>query len=234
MTQLSDEIISDIRFMAKNQLTEKEVVELLQSVLSQTTQDTHLAQKILDGIRKEMERKKQSSAFQEFCRRCPLPDLKEDTLREVSQRFEESFGRDLIDFDIDEDEGMLNVALNLPHGSLTSTIGINDLPWDEKELEAELKVKSVPFPVAMPGDKELVWMLGRKETMTPQEGMRALLKLQSDFWESRSGQLQLRKGAERSFPEFLQRVPAKLLSEEGLRRHYKDPEAITVLRKELP
>jgi len=100
--------------MAKNQLTEKEVVELLQSVLSQTTQDTHLAQKILDGIRKEMERKKQSSAFQEFCRRCPLPDLKEDTLREVSQRFEESFGRDLVDFDIDEDEGMLNVALNLP------------------------------------------------------------------------------------------------------------------------
>ena len=104
MTQLSDEIISDIRFMAKNQLTEKEVVELLQSVLSQTTQDTHLAQKILDGIRKEMERKKQSTAFQEFCRRCPLPDLNEGTLREVSQRFEESFGRDLIDFDMDEDE----------------------------------------------------------------------------------------------------------------------------------
>jgi hypothetical protein len=129
---------------------------------------------------------------------------------------------------------MLNVALNLPHGSLTSTIGINDLPWDEKELEPELKVKSVPFPVAMPGDTELVWMLGRKETMTPQEGMRALLKVQTDFWESRSGQLQLRKGAERSFPEFIQRVPAKLLSEEGLRRHYKDPETITVLRKELP
>ena len=71
MTQLSDEITSDIRFMAKNQLTEKEVVELLQSVLSQTTQDTHLAQKILDGIRKEMERKKQSSAFRNFVEDAP-------------------------------------------------------------------------------------------------------------------------------------------------------------------
>jgi hypothetical protein len=86
----------------------------------------------------------------------------------------------------------------------------------------------------MPGDKELVWMLGRRETMTPQEGLRALLEVQADFWESRSGQLQLRKGAERTFPEFMQRVPAKLLNEAGLRRHYKDAEAITVMRRELP
>ena len=110
--------------MAKNQLTEKEVVELLQSVLSQTTQDTHLAQKILDGIQGNGA-KKTILCVPGILSKMPLPDLKEDT-REVGQRFEESFGRDLIDFDIDEDEGMLNVALNLPHGPLTSTIGIND------------------------------------------------------------------------------------------------------------
>ncbi len=220
--------------MPKNQLTEKEVFELLQNVLSQTTQDSNLAQKILDAIRKEMERKRQSAAFHEFCRRCPLPDLKVETLKEVSQRFEDNFGRDLVDFAIDEEEGLLNVELNLPTGSLMSSIGINDLPWEEQELEAEVKIKIVPFPVVMPGDKELVWMLGRRETMTPQEGLRALLEVQADFWESRSGQLQLRKGAERTFPEFMQRVPAKLLNEAGLRRHYKDAEAITVMRRELP
>jgi len=49
--------------MPKNQLTEKEVFELLQNVLSQTTQDSNLAQKILDAIRKEMERKRQSAAL---------------------------------------------------------------------------------------------------------------------------------------------------------------------------
>ena len=91
--------------MAKNQLTEKEVVELLEAVLSKTTQDSHLAQKILDGIRKEMDRKKQSAAFQEFCRRCPLPDLKDETLKEVTNRFEETFGRDLIDFAVNEQDG---------------------------------------------------------------------------------------------------------------------------------
>ena len=61
-----------------------------------------------------------------------------------------------MDFAIDEEEGLLNVELNLPTGSLMSSIGINDLPWEEQELEPEVKIKIVPFPVVMPGDKELV------------------------------------------------------------------------------
>jgi hypothetical protein len=58
--------------MAKNQLTEKEVVELLQAVLSKTTEDSHLAQKILDGIRKEMERKKAVRSFSRILPTLPL------------------------------------------------------------------------------------------------------------------------------------------------------------------
>lgn len=218
--------------MAKNQLTEKEVVELLQSVLSKTMEDSHLAQKIVDSIRKEMERKKQAQAFQEFCRRCPLPDLKDETLKEVTHRFEETFGRDLIDFAVNEKDGTLNVELNVPNGPLVSAIEINDLPLSEEELPPEVKIKFVPFPVALPGDPELIWVFAKRETMTPEEAARALHEAQVEFWESKSGQLQLRKGADRTFPEFVQRVPAKLLSELGLKRHYKDPEPVKVLRKE--
>ena len=217
--------------MAKNQLTEKEVVELLEAGLSKTTQDSHLAQKILDGIRKEMDRKKQSAAFQEFCRRCPLPDLKDETLKEVTNRFEETFGRDLIDFAVNEQDGTLNVELNVPNGPLVSSIELNDIPMKEEDIEPEVKVKFIPFPVALPGDPELVWMMGKRETMSPDEAARALHEAQVEFWESKSGQLQLRKGAERTFPEFISRVPAKLLTESGLKRHYKDPEALKVLRK---
>jgi len=220
--------------MAKNQLSEKEVVDLLQSVLSQTMEDTHLAQKILDGIRKEMERKKQAQAFQEFCRRCPLPDLKDETLKEVTNRFEETFGRDLIDFAVNESDGTLNVELNVPNGPLVSAIEVNDLPLNDEALEPEVKVKFVPFPVALPGDPELIWMMAKRETLSPEEAARALHEAQVEFWESRSGQLQLRKGAERTFPEFVQRVPAKLLSELGLKRHYKDPEPLKILRKKAP
>jgi hypothetical protein len=36
---------------------------------------------------------------------------------------------------------------------------------------------------------------------------------------------------ERSFPEFIARVPAGLLGDAGLKRHYKLPEAVKILRQ---
>ena len=92
----------------------------------------------------------------------------------------------------------------------------------------------MPFPVALPGDKELVWLMAKKENLSPDEAGIALASVQTEFWESKSGQNQLRKGAERSFPEFVTRVPARMLSEVGLKRHYKEPEAIKILRQLKP
>ena len=146
--------------------------------------------------------------------------LKDETLKEVTNRFEETFGRDLIDFAVNEQDGTLNVELNVPNGPLVSSIELNDIPMKEEDIEPEVKVKFIPFPVALPGDPELVWMMGKRETMSPDEAARALHEAQVEFWESKSGQLQLRKGAERTFPEFISRVPAKLLTESGLKRHY--------------
>ena len=82
----------------------------------------------------------------------------------------------------------------------------------------------------MPGDKELVWLLGKREDLSPDEAGIGLTKAEEDFWGSKTGQKLLRDRVDRTFPEFIARVPAGLLSENGLKRHYKTPEAIKVLR----
>lgn len=65
--------------------------------------------------------------------------------------------------------------------------------------------------------------------MTPDEAVIALSKAQEGYWESKGGQKSLRDRVERSFPEFMNRVPSKMLGEVGLKRHYKDPEPIKEL-----
>ena len=86
------------------------------------------------------------------------------------------------------------------------------------------------FPVCLPGDKELVWLLGKRENLSPEEAAIALTKVETEFWASKTGQKLLRDRVERSFPEFIARVPAGMLNELGLKRHYKTPEPIKSLR----
>lgn len=45
----------------------------------------------------------------------------------------------------------------------------------------EVKSKFVPFPVALPGDLELVWVLGRREKLSVEEAAIALGKAEEDF-----------------------------------------------------
>ncbi len=72
--------------------------------------------------------------------------------------------------------------------------------------------------------------MGKKENMSPEEAGIALTKAEGDFWASKSGQKLLRDRVERSFPEFIARVPTGMLNEIGLKRHYKTPEPIKALR----
>ena len=37
----------------------------------------------------------------------------------------------------------------------------------EASEEQEVTLKFVPFPVCLPGDKELVWLLGKRENLSP-------------------------------------------------------------------
>jgi hypothetical protein len=74
-------------------------------------------------------------------------------------------------------------------------------------------------------------MLGKRENLSPDEAGIALSKIQEDFWGSKAGQKSLRDRVEKTFVEFIGRVPAGMLSEVGLKRHYKMPEALKVLRE---
>jgi len=96
--------------------------------------------------------------------------------------------------------------------------------------EQEITLKFVPFPVSLPGDKELVWMLAKRENLSPEEAGIALTKAEEEFWASKTGQKLIRDRVDRNFPEFISRVPAGMLTESGLKRHYKLPEAIKILR----
>ena len=119
----------------------------------------------------------------------------------------------------------------MPDGrQFSSQIKVNPNALTEENIEEEIVLKFIPAPVSLPGDPELVWYLARRETMTPDELGIALEKLEDDYWASKAGQKLIRKGTERSFPEFVARVPSAMLTELGIKRHYKTPEPVKVLR----
>jgi hypothetical protein len=96
--------------------------------------------------------------------------------------------------------------------------------------EEEVKVPFVPFPVSLPEDPELVWLLGRREDLAPDEASRALEKIEEEFWATKKGQQLQRDRVDKTFAEFIIQVPAAALTESGLKRHYKGPEPLKVLR----
>jgi hypothetical protein len=123
---------------------------------------------------------------------------------------------------------MVEVALP-DGGQFSSEIKVAPAATAASE-EQELTLKFVPFPVCLPGDKELVWLLAKRENMSPEEAGIALSKLEEEFWASKSGQKLIRDRVERNFPEFIARVSGGLLTEVGLKRHYKTPEPLKLLR----
>jgi hypothetical protein len=123
------------------------------------------------------------------------------------------------------------VEVSLTDGTqFSGEIKVNPNVGVEASEEQEITLKFVPFPVCLPGDKELVWLLGKRENLSAEEAGMALTKAEQEFWASKTGQKLLRDRVERSFPEFIARVPAGMLNELGLKRHYKTPEAIKPLR----
>jgi hypothetical protein len=84
--------------------------------------------------------------------------------------------------------------------------------------------------VSLPEDPELVWLLARREDLGPDEAARALAKIEEEFWATEKGQQLQRDHIEKTFAEFITHVPASALTESGLKRHYKEPEALKTLR----
>jgi hypothetical protein len=216
-------------YMAKKKSNEVQLLELLKKILPKATDDPKLAQKIFSAVELELKAKTRSASFKEFCERVELPDLNAATVTDVTRQLKDAFGEGDVTVRPDKKEELLEVEVDLPDGKLTTQIKVRPIGAEESD-EQEIKLKFVPFPVALPGDQELVWLLAKRENLNPEEAGMSLSKVEEEFWASKTGQKLLRDRVERSFPEFIQRAPAGLLSEAGLKRHYKTPEPIHVHR----
>ena len=211
--------------------TAAQLLDLLKKVLPRATHDAQLASKIYQAIELELKAKARGSAFEKFCAKVELPDLEPKSLDEVKTQLAASFGASEVFLKPDRKEKSLAVEISLPDGTqFSGEIQVNPSAGAEASEEQEITLKFVPFPVCLPGDKELVWLLGKRENLSPEEAGIALTKTETDFWASKTGQKLLRDRVERSFPEFIARVPAGMLNELGLKRHYKTPEPIKPLR----
>jgi hypothetical protein len=213
----------------KSKTTETQLLELLQKVLPKATHDPQLAGQIYQAVEQELKRKAKASAFDKFCRLAALPDLEPKTVKAVKDQLAESFGGGDVTLKPNRKEQNVAVEVVLGDGTqFSSQIQVKPAALEES-AEQEVELKFVPFPVSLPGDQELVWMLAKRENMTPEEAGIALAKVEEDFWASKPGQKMIRDRVERCFPEFIARAPSGLLNEVGLKRHYKMPEPIKVL-----
>lgn len=220
--------------MKQKKTNESQILELLKLVLPKAIEDPRLATKIIAAVEHELAQKNRALAFEKFCEKCELPNLEAGTLMDVKKQFEASFPEGDVTIKADKKEQTLAVEVDLPDGSqFTTEIKVRPV-GAEGDGEHEVTLKFVPFPVSLPGDTELVWFMAKRENMTPEEASIMLLKVQDDFWASKSGQKLIRDRVERTFPEFINRVPAGMLNEVGLKRHYKDPEPVKVLNPQVP
>lgn len=206
--------MNDVQFLA-----------LLEKVLPKTTKDPHLASAIYEEVAKEVRLLKSLASFEKFCETGALPDIKPETVAELQSELAGKFGEANVVITPDENGKGIAVEIELPDRKVSSKVKI-----DPTAAEEEVKVPFVPFPVSLPEDPELVWMLARMETLGPDESARALEKIEAEFWETKKGVELQRDRVEKNFAEFITHVPASALRDSGLRRHYKDPETLKILR----
>lgn len=206
------------------------LLELLKSVLPNAALDPGLADKVYAAVERELMKKSRAIAFDKYCERMPLPDLDAATLVDIQQQLATSFGGGDVTIQANPKEKSLAVEISLPDGTqLVKEIKVRPVAKDE-DGEPEVTLKFISFPVCLPGDPELIWSLAKRENLTAEEAAIALTKAEENFWETKAGQKLQQDRVERCFPEFIARAPAGVLGEMGLKRHYKTPEPVKILR----
>ncbi len=207
-----------------------QLLALLRTILPKVEIDSALADRIYSAFEAELRAKNRVNSFEKFCERIALPDLEAKTLEEVKQQLVAGFGDVDLDIEPNEDGKGLRVDVSLPDGTQFHSRILVRPPGAEGSDEQEITLKFVSFPVALPGDAEMLWALAKRENMTNDEAAIALTKIEDEFWSSKAGQKLIKDRVEKSFPEFIARVPAGMLGDVGLKRHYKLPETLKVLR----
>jgi hypothetical protein len=213
--------------MKNKAMNEADFLALLEKVLPKTTQDPHLATAIYAEVVKEVRLVKSLQSFEKFCETGGLPDLAPETVAGFERELIAQFGAESIEITQDESGKSVDVAIELPDRVVSSRVKVDPTVTQEQPVPAPF----VPFPVSLPEDPELVWILGRREDFGPDEASRALLKIEEEFWQTKKG-IQLQKGgADKTFAEFIEHVPAAALTDSGLKRHYKGPETLHTIRQ---
>ena len=206
-------------------MNEAQFLSLLQKVLPKTTTDPDLVSAIYDGVAREIRLLKSIEAFEKLCETGAIPNTESETVADLQSELAAKFGETNVAITPEEDGTGVEVEIVLPDRTMTSRIKV-----DPTVVEEEVKIPFVPFPVSLPEDPELVWLLGRREDLGPDEAGRALAKIEEEFWATKKGQQLQRDHVEKTFAEFINHVPAAALTESGLKRHYKEPEALKTLR----
>lgn len=217
--------------MKPKNMTEAQFLELLQKVLPKATTDPRVASSIYDQVAKEIRLIHNLKSLDTFCAEGSLPDMEPTTVAEFRSQLEINFGAANVAVTTAEKGDSVAVEIVLPDRTINNRIRVQ--PAGEQPAE-EIKVPMVPFPVALPEDTGLVWMLARREDLSPDDASRALASIEEEFWETKSGLKLQQKGTEKSFAEFIARVPAAALADSGLKRHYKEPEALKTLHRLAP
>jgi hypothetical protein len=206
-------------------MNETQFLSLLQKVLPKATKDPHLASAIYQEVAKEVRLLKSIESFEKFCENGALPDMEPETVAELQNDLAGKFGEANVALTPEENGTGVAVEIALPDRTVSSRVKV-----DPTVAEEEVKVPFVPFPVALPEDPELVWLLARREDLGPDEAARALARIEEEFWATKKGQQLQRDHVEKTFAEFVTHVPASAMTESGLKRHYKEPEALKTLR----
>lgn len=206
-------------------MNEAQFLTLLQKVLPKATNDPHLASAIYEEVAKEVRLANSIQSFEKFCETSAVPNIEPETVAELQSELAGTFGEANVAITPDENGTGLSVEIVLPDRTMSSRVNVDPTIVDEV-----VKVPFVPYPVSLPEDPELVWMLARRENLGPDEAGRALAKIEEEFWATKKGQQLQRELVEKTFAEFITHVPSSALTESGLKRHYKEPEALKTLQ----
>jgi hypothetical protein len=162
------------------------------------------------------------SHFDEFMASYKLKSLEAAEIFKVKRFMAEVFKDEQIALEPDEKSQTLTISVQTPEGKLEGQFTVE--PQEEKAP----KPTFLPFLACLSGDPGLAWVFGRVEALTEPEARIALNSVEAEFWETKKG-LKLASQTKRTFEAFVENVPAGLLTNKGLKRHYKTFGIITAV-----
>jgi hypothetical protein len=213
--------------MKSKGMNDAQFLELLQQVLPQATPDPRLATAIYERVAQEVRFRNNVKSFERYCNEGSIPDLEPATVAEFQQQVASNFANATVEVTPSEKGDALEVEILLPDRTISNKLKVVP-PGTEEE---EVKAKFVPFPVALPEDPDLLWLLARRENVGADEAGILLATVEEEFWETKAGQKLQKDRVEKTFAEFVARVPAAALADRGLKRLYKEPEPRKELRR---